>query len=71
MGYLIKPIHMSEGTKRKLREDAIKAAKETAYQRIDKFHAHLDVCSQCRNHPFGLCPTGAKLLKEAATGQQK
>ena len=35
---------------------------------IDKFHKHLDVCSQCRNHPFGLCPIGAKLLKEAATG---
>lgn len=43
--------------------------KEDVYKRIDRFHAHLDVCSQCRNHPFGLCPTGASLLKEAATGQ--
>lgn len=38
-------------------------------QRIDKFHAHLDVCSRCRNHPFGLCSVGARLLEEAATGQ--
>lgn len=43
--------------------------KTTVYQRIDKFHAHLDICSQCENHPFALCPIGAKLLKEAATGQ--
>ena len=33
---------------------------------IDKFHAHLDVCNQCRNHPFDLCPTGAQLLRAAA-----
>ena len=43
--------------------------KEDVYKRIDRFHAHLDVCSQCRNHCFELCPTGARLLKEAATGQ--
>ena len=41
-------------------------AEETVYQRIDKFHAHLDVCSQCRNHSFDLCASGAALLKEAA-----
>lgn len=34
---------------------------------IKKFHAHLDTCGQCRNNPFGLCSTGARLLKEAAT----
>lgn len=39
------------------------------YERIKKFHAHLDVCSQCRDHPFGLCRTGASLLKYAATGE--
>ena len=39
------------------------------YERIDKFHAHLDVCSQCRKHPVGLCVTGFKLLNEAAKGQ--
>jgi len=33
---------------------------------IDKFHSHLDVCEQCRNHPFGLCSTGAELLRDAA-----
>lgn len=37
--------------------------------RIKKFHSHLDVCSQCRNHPFGLCTKGAVLLKYAATGE--
>lgn len=39
---------------------------ETVYDRIGKFHAHLDVCSQCRNHSFSLCSEGATLLKEAA-----
>ncbi|HUV44287.1 MAG TPA: hypothetical protein VMW13_05595 [Dehalococcoidales bacterium] len=43
---------------------------ESVYQRIDRFHAHLDICSQCRNHCFDLCPTGARLLTEAATGSQ-
>ncbi len=42
--------------------------KQEQYDRIDKFHAHLDDCKQCRDHPFDLCPDGAKLLKEAATG---
>jgi hypothetical protein len=32
----------------------------------DRFHAHLDKCYQCREHPMDLCPTGAKLLTEAA-----
>jgi len=30
------------------------------------FHAHLDVCPQCEQHPFDLCSTGARLLKQAA-----
>ena len=34
---------------------------------IAEFHAHLDICSQCRDHPFNLCSAGAILLKEAAT----
>lgn len=38
---------------------------------IDKFHAHLDVCEQCREHPFALCPTGDTLLRQAATGITK
>jgi hypothetical protein len=38
-------------------------------ERIDKFHHHLDICAQCRNHPFDLCPEGAGLLKYAATGK--
>ncbi len=33
---------------------------------IQKFHDHLDVCRQCREHPFDLCPTGATLLRAAA-----
>jgi hypothetical protein len=39
----------------------------TVDKAIDKFHSHLDVCEQCRNHPFNLCPTGATLLRNAAT----
>lgn len=46
-------------------------AKEEVYARIDKFHAHLDICSQCRNYPFGLCSTGAQLLREAAAGAER
>lgn len=30
---------------------------------VKAFHAHLDVCEQCRNNPFALCPTGLKLLE--------
>ncbi len=44
---------------------------QTTHERIDKFHAHLDICSQCEKHPFALCPTGAKLLKEAAVGEEE
>ena len=32
----------------------------------DVFHKHLDVCKQCADHPFDLCPIGAKLIEEAA-----
>jgi hypothetical protein len=31
----------------------------------DKFHAHLDVCAQCRNKPFDLCKEGEQLLRGA------
>ena len=30
------------------------------------FHAHLDVCSQCREHPFDLCEIGDAALRAAA-----
>jgi hypothetical protein len=30
------------------------------------FHAHLDGCEQCANHPFELCKVGAELLELAA-----
>lgn len=26
------------------------------------FHEHLKECQQCADHPFGLCPVGARLL---------
>lgn len=29
---------------------------------VNRFNAHLDTCSQCRNHCFDLCPVGAKIL---------
>jgi hypothetical protein len=34
----------------------------------DIFHAHLDECAQCREHPFDLCSAGAVLLRVAAEG---
>jgi hypothetical protein len=30
------------------------------------FHAHLDVCSRCRDRPFDLCAKGYALLVAAA-----
>jgi hypothetical protein len=38
-----------------------------ATPQIDAFHAHLDVCRQCRDNPFGLCRTGADLLFAAGS----
>jgi hypothetical protein len=34
---------------------------------IDKFHCHLDMCTQCEQHPFDLCPIGAALIKKAGS----
>lgn len=34
------------------------------------FHAHLNVCAQCRDHPMNLCSVGAKLLTLAATDSE-
>lgn len=33
---------------------------------VDAFHAHLDACQQCREHPMDLCPEGARLIHAAA-----
>lgn len=31
------------------------------------YHDHLDVCRRCADHPFAMCPVGAKaLLDEVA-----
>lgn len=32
----------------------------------ERFHAHLDTCRRCEDHPFDLCPIGALLLALAA-----
>ena len=32
---------------------------------IGRFHAHLDICEQCREHPFNLCDVGDRLLHSA------
>jgi anti-sigma factor ChrR (cupin superfamily) len=32
---------------------------------VDALHAHLDMCTQCREQPFNLCATGAKALAES------
>ena len=56
---------------RKLQDREIAQAqpeKENNLQRIDRFHEHLDVCPQCKKHPFDLCHTGEVLLKYAVTG---
>lgn len=29
---------------------------------VSQFHAHLDECETCREHPFDLCPLGHRLL---------
>lgn len=34
----------------------------------EEFHAHLDVCHQCRTHPFALCATGLALLAHVESG---
>lgn len=31
-----------------------------------EFHAHLDACRQCREHPFALCVEGQRIILEAA-----
>lgn len=35
---------------------------------MDRFHAHLDICYQCREHPFSLCKEGAKILTNPPSG---
>lgn len=35
------------------------------HRAVQEFHAHLDACEQCREHPFNLCPEGEKLLHQA------
>ena len=37
-------------------------------RRKPAFHAHLDLCEQCRLHPFGLCHIGSTLLAETGGG---
>lgn len=32
------------------------------------FHAHLDECEHCREHPFRLCDVGASALRREAAG---
>jgi len=32
------------------------------------YHNHLDMCDQCRNNPFDMCPEGERTLLLQATG---
>lgn len=32
---------------------------------MNRFHAHLDICEQCREHPLNLCEVGAYFLGKA------
>lgn len=38
---------------------------------LGAFHAHLDVCGQCRDHPFDLCHVGVPLLQAVAPSADK
>jgi hypothetical protein len=31
---------------------------------VDRFHAHLDQCRQCRDNPFKLCCVGIMLMEQ-------
>ena len=54
-------------------KQVIDAAKQThdSLKRVlgpsatDQFHNHLDVCQQCANQPFNMCPVGVDLLHKA------
>lgn len=35
---------------------------------VADYHAHLDKCWRCREHPFDLCAEGARLLSKAVAG---
>lgn len=37
----------------------------------DAYHAHLDVCRQCRESPFGLCPFGQVALEQSVAGKDR
>lgn len=53
------------------------AKSRAAWDKLEAFHAHLDGCEQCRDHPFDLCPQGKAALEafvdraaaEASSGQ--
>ena len=34
----------------------------------DRFHAHLDRCPRCADHPFDLCLEGTRLMRDILTG---
>ena len=39
-----------------------RATSATVEDFVGQFHAHLDECETCREHPFDLCPIGHRLL---------
>lgn len=45
--------------------DPLDPAWEFSTPDVDTFHAHLDECIQCRDHPFALCSMGYKLVRKA------
>lgn len=44
----------------------LQAAPDDPHPSSAAFHAHLDACAQCRDHPFSLCDVGRGLLVTAA-----
>ncbi len=61
------PAHYEQIIQHQLIHPDSAAFKNHVSQVIDDFHAHLDICYQCRNHPMNLCPTGALLIQRVAS----
>lgn len=51
--------------------DLMAALKDSLRKTHADFHAHLDECRQCREHPFALCSTGRELLGHTAGTPEK
>ncbi len=60
------PLQQSSRPKVRHTKPDPKPTGETFEELTVKFHAHLEGCNQCRNHPFNLCNTGAGIMQQVA-----